>query len=37
MKRFKDGILAYVATGLSNGLTEGLNNKTRLITRRAYG
>ena len=37
IKRFKDGILAYVATGLSNGLTEGLNNKTRLITRRAYG
>ncbi len=37
IKRFKDGILAYVATGLSNGLTEGLNNKTRLLTRRAYG
>lgn len=37
IRRFKDGILAYVATGLSNGLTEGLNNKTRLITRRAYG
>lgn len=37
IKRFKDGILAYVSTGLSNGLIEGLNNKTRLITRRAYG
>jgi transposase len=37
LKRFKDGVLAYVSTGLSNGLTEGLNNKTRLITRRAYG
>lgn len=37
IKRFKDGILAYVRTRLSNGLTEGLNNKTRLITRRAYG
>lgn len=32
-----EGILAYVSTRLSNGLTEGLNNKTRLITRRAYG
>ncbi|MDX2011445.1 MAG: transposase, partial [Myxococcaceae bacterium] len=31
------GILAYIRTGLSNGPTEGLNNKTRLITRRAYG
>jgi len=37
IKRFMTGILAYIATGLSNGLTEGLNNKTRLITRRAYG
>jgi transposase len=37
IKKFKDGILAYVKTRLSNGLTEGLNNKTRLITRRAYG
>lgn len=37
IKKFKDGILAYVRTRLSNGLTEGLNNKTRLITRRAYG
>ncbi len=37
IKKFKEGILAYVKTRLSNGLTEGLNNKTRLITRRAYG
>jgi transposase len=37
IKRYKHGILAYVRTRLSNGLTEGLNNKTRLITRRAYG
>lgn len=37
IKRFKQGILAYVATGLSNGGVEGLNNKVRLITRRAYG
>lgn len=37
IKRHANGIIAYVRTGLSNGLTEGLNNKTRLITRRAYG
>lgn len=37
IKQFSTGILAYIRTGLSNGLTEGLNNKTRLITRRAYG
>ena len=32
-----DGILAYVTSGLSNGRTEGLNGKTRAITKRAYG
>jgi transposase len=32
-----DGIVAYVATGLSNGPTEGLNGKARTITRRSYG
>ena len=32
-----EGILAYVATGLSNGRTEGLNGKIRTITRRSYG
>jgi transposase len=31
------GILAYVETRLTNGLTEGLNNIIRLITRRAFG
>jgi transposase len=37
IKQHKDGILAYIPTRLTNGLTEGLNNKSRLITRRAYG
>lgn len=37
IKRHKDGILAYIPSRQTNGLTEGLNNKTRLITRRAYG
>jgi transposase len=37
IKRHKDGVLAYIPSRQTNGLTEGLNNKTRLITRRAYG
>jgi transposase len=32
-----DGILAYVATGLSNARSEGTNGKVRTITRRSYG
>lgn len=32
-----DGIIAYVATKLSNGRTEGLNGKIRTITRRSFG
>ena len=32
-----EGILGHIATGLSNGLIEGLNGKIRTITRRAYG
>jgi transposase len=37
VKRFADGILAYIATGLSNGRSEGINGKVRTITRRSYG
>jgi transposase len=32
-----DGVLAYVATGLNNGRSEGLNGKIRTLTRRALG
>jgi transposase len=32
-----DGIVAYVATRLSNGRAEGLNGKIRTITRRSFG
>lgn len=32
-----EGIVAYVATGLSNGRSEGLNRKIRTITRRSFG
>ena len=37
IRKFRDGVLAYTQTKLTNGLAEGLNNKTRMITRRAYG
>ncbi|MFQ5670502.1 MAG: transposase [Acidobacteriota bacterium] len=37
IRKYKAGILAYIPSRQTNGFTEGLNNKTRLITRRAYG
>lgn len=37
IRKYIDGIVAIVATGLNNGRTEGLNGKIRVITRRAYG
>ena len=37
VRRHLDGILAYVKTGLNNGMSEGINNKIRLIIRRAFG
>ena len=37
IERHRDGILAYVQTGANNGRVEGLNGKTRTITRRSYG
>lgn len=33
----RDGILSAIRLGINNGRAEGLNNKVRLITRRAYG
>lgn len=36
-REHRDGILAAVRLGISNGLAEGLNSKVRLIIRRAYG
>lgn len=32
-----EGIMAYVSTRLTNGIVEGINNKLRMIARRAYG
>ena len=37
IKHHLKDIVAYVRWKLSNGLIEGLNNKARLLTRRAYG
>lgn len=35
--RHRDGILAAIRLGITNARTEAMNNKVRLITRRAYG
>ena len=37
VRKYKDGILAYVETKLTNGRTEGFNNKLRMVARRAFG
>lgn len=37
VRKHRDGFVAAVRHGLSNGLIEGLNNKVRLIIRRPYG
>jgi transposase len=37
IKRHRGGIIASVTHGLSNGLTESVNTKLRLLTRIAYG
>lgn len=37
LKKHRDGILAAIRLGITQGRTEALNNKVRLITRRAYG
>lgn len=37
VRQYRDGILAAIRHGLSNGRLEGLNNKVRIISHRAYG
>lgn len=37
VRKYKQGILAYVESGLSNARSEGINSKIRTVTRRAYG
>ena len=37
LMRWRKEILAYFDTGLTNGRTEGFNNKAKLVKKRAYG
>ena len=37
IRKHRDGILAAIRLKINQGRTEALNNKVRLITRRAYG
>lgn len=37
LRRYRDGILAAIDLGLSNGRLEGLNNKIAVLKHRAYG
>ena len=37
LRKYFEGVVAIVATGLNNARAEGLNGKIRTITRRAYG
>lgn len=37
IRKHREGILAAVRLGVNNARAEALNNKVRLITRRAYG
>jgi len=37
IRQYKEGILAYIRDRLTNGFVEGINNKLRVVTRRAFG
>ena len=37
IRRHLNDIVAYIRWGVTNGIVEGLHNKVRVITRRAYG
>ncbi len=37
IRKHQDGIQAYIALRLTNGFTEGINNRIRMIARRAFG
>jgi len=37
IRKHAAGILAYLDTRMTNGPVEGINNKLRVIARRAYG
>jgi len=37
IRRHREGVLAYVAYRLTNGVVEGINNRLRMVARRAFG
>ncbi len=37
LNRWKNGIIAYFKIRISNGISEGINNKIKVIKRRSYG
>ena len=37
IRKHAEGVLAYLDTKMTNGPVEGINNKLRVIARRAYG
>jgi transposase len=37
IRRHEEGILNYFKLPISNGIVEGLNNKAKVISHRAYG
>lgn len=37
IRKHLDGILAYIKGRMSNGLVEGINNRMRMVARRAFG
>ncbi|SRR6266545_110874 len=37
LRKYREGVVAAIEHGLSNGRLEGLNNKVRLLSHRAYG
>ena len=37
IRKYMDGILEYIRTGFNNGRAEGINNKVRSVTKRAFG
>ena len=37
IRKYRDGVLEFIETKLSNGRLEGMNNKIRLLSHRSYG
>jgi transposase len=37
IRKYRDGVLAYIDFRLTNGPVEGINNRMRMVARRAFG